>query len=295
MGIHDLKKVQKILLIILAANLLVAILKILVGMVIQSISMTSDGFHSLSDGSSNIVGLIGIHFAAKPVDYDHPYGHNKFETLSTLFIAAMLLGVGLKVIITAVYRFSNPDVPHITGISLILLLITLVINIFVSKIEYKKGKELNSLILISDSMHTRSDIYVSFGVLITLVGVKIGLPPITDIMASLVIAGFIIHAAYEIFRENCGILVDKVAVDKEEIKSVVMSFEKVKDTHNIRSRGNNNNLYIDMHLMVEPYLNIEESHKLVHEIEDAIKINVCESAQVIAHLEPYNKSSVYKT
>ncbi len=284
---NNYRKVQQVLLIILIANLAVAFAKIIIGSIIKSASMTADGFHSLSDGSSNIVGLIGIKLASKPKDNDHPYGHNKFETLSGLFISSMLFAVGIKVIINAFIRFKSPVIPNINIESMIALIITLFINIFVSVIEYKKGKELNSQILISDSMHTRSDIYVSIGVLVTLLGVKSGLPTIIDSLASLVVSGFIMHAAHEIFKENSDILVDKSVVDKEEIKNLVMSYEQVKDAHNIRSRGSQNDLHIDLHIMVEPDLSIEKSHELVHEIEKNIKDKINNNAQVIAHLEPY--------
>ncbi|MDR7871345.1 MAG: cation diffusion facilitator family transporter [Tissierellaceae bacterium] len=286
---NNFKKVQQVLLVILVANLLVAAVKIVLGAIIKSASMTADGFHSLSDGSSNIVGLIGIQLASKPKDKEHPYGHNKYETLSALFISFMLLIAGMKVIISAIDRFKNPVIPEITLESLILLIFTLVINIIVSESEYRKGKELNSQILISDSMHTRSDIYVSLGVLVTLVCVKLGLPAIIDPIASLVVAGFIIHASYEIFKENSDVLVDAVVIDSEEIRSLVMSFDDVKDTHKIRSRGSRNALNIDLHILVDSNLNVEKSHELVHDIENAIKIKFNSNSQVFAHVEPYDK------
>jgi cation diffusion facilitator family transporter len=108
-----------------------------------------------------------------------------------------------------------------------------------------------------------------------------------DSIASLVVSGFILHAGFEIFKENSNVLVDKAAVDTKEIKELVMSFSLVKDTHNIRSRGCQNSLFIDMHVMVEPNLSIEESHSLVHRIEETIKEKVNDKAQVIAHVEPY--------
>jgi divalent metal cation (Fe/Co/Zn/Cd) transporter len=87
---NNYKKVKQVLWIILFVNFGVALLKIIIGNSIKSASMTADGFHSISDGTSNIVGLIGIGLASKPVDKDHPYGHNKFEVLSGLFIGGML-------------------------------------------------------------------------------------------------------------------------------------------------------------------------------------------------------------
>jgi len=251
--------------------------------------MTADGFHSLTDGSSNVVGLIGIRLASKPVDEDHPYGHRKFETLTGLFISGMLFFIGGKIIIDAINKIMNPVIPSITLESLVMLLATLCINIFVSVFEYKKGKSLGSQILISDSMHTRSDIYVSIGVLVTLIGIKIGLPPIIDPIASLIVAGFIIHAACEIFKDNSDVLVDKVAVDTEKIRNIILSFEQVKDAHKIRSRGSENDLHIDMHIMTEPDMSVEESHRLIHSIEDKLRESISSTVQVIAHLEPFDE------
>ncbi|HHY90516.1 MAG TPA: cation transporter [Clostridiales bacterium] len=287
----DFKKIQQILFIILLANVLVAALKIIIGSVIKSASMTADGFHSLSDASSNVIGLISIHFASKPEDEGHPYGHNKYETLAGLLIAIMLFFAAGKIILGAIQRFKEPILPEITVESLLLLIFTLIVNIVISVTEYRKGKKLNSPILISDSMHTRSDIYISLGVLATLVGVKLGISPIIDPIASLVVAGFIIHAGYEIFKENSDVLLDGVAVDSKEIKDIVMRFEDVIDVHKIRSRGSINHLNIDLHIVVNPKLDVAQSHQLVHDIEDAIREKFHKNSQVIAHVEPDTKKS----
>ncbi|MEW8994691.1 cation diffusion facilitator family transporter [Clostridium sp.] len=287
MDIDNYKKIRKVLWIILFANLLVALLKIVIGSLIKSSSITADGFHSLSDGSSNIVGLIGIGLASKPIDKDHPYGHKKFEVLSGLFIAAMLVFMGGKIIINGIVGFTAPKALSITPESLITILITLFINILVSKYEYSIGKKLNSYILISDSLHTKSDIFVSLGVLTTLIGIKFGLPPIVDSIASLVVAGFILHAAYEIFISTSGILVDKAILDDEFIKNAISDFSEIKDIHNIRSRGSENNIYIDMHIMIDPKYSVEDSHVLLHKIENKIREKTNNTTEVIIHVEPY--------
>lgn len=289
--IDNFEKVKKVLWSILVANITVAILKIVVGSFIKSNSMTADGFHSLTDGSSNIVGLIGIRFASKPVDEDHPYGHGKFEMLAGFFIAVMLLFIGGNVIINTVDRILNPVIPDISVKSLVILLITLLINIVVSRYEYVKGKECNSQILISDSTHTKSDIYVSIGVFVTLICIKFGLPAIIDSFASFGVAGFIFHAAYEIYRDNSGILVDKVAIDTKEIEDIVLCFGQIKDIHHIRSRGYGNDIYIDMHIMTEPEMSVEKSHELIHEIEEKIIREMGKNIELTVHLEPFDKSA----
>jgi cation diffusion facilitator family transporter len=255
-------------------------------MIIQSAGMTADGFHSLADGASNVVGLIGVRLAARPVDDDHPYGHNKFETLFALIISAALFAVGAGVVCQAVGRLYNPVVPQITIPSLAALIVTLLINIAVTVIEYRAGKSLGSQILISDSMHTRSDVLVSLGVLFSLAGIRFGLPAIIDPIASLVVAAFIMLAAWEIFKENSDILVDRAVIDEAQVKDVVMRFHEVGDTYKIRSRGSRYHLFIDLHLLVRPDLTIAQSHDLVHHIELAIQESVCPDAQVFAHIEP---------
>ncbi|WP_394236336.1 cation diffusion facilitator family transporter [Niallia oryzisoli] len=281
------KQVQTVLFVILIANLVVAVMKMIVGSIINSASMTADGFHSLSDGSSNIIGLVGIKLAAKPVDEDHPYGHKKFETLASLFICVMLFAVAGKVIIDAIDKMRNPVLSEITFSSLLVMILTLLINLLVTTIEYKRGKKLQSQILISDSMHTRSDIYVSVGVLGTLLGVKLGLPPILDPIVSLVVSGFIIHAGYEIFKESRNILVDRSVVDVEKVTNLIMEFNQVKGVHKIRSRGTQNHVHIDLHLLVDPTMTVAESHDLEHQIENAVRESIYPNAEVIAHIEPY--------
>lgn len=291
--ISRFNKVRQILRVILFVNLTVAAVKIVMGILIQSSSMTADGFHSLTDGSSNIIGLIGIRLASRPIDEDHPYGHKKFETLAGLLISGILFALSGRIAVEAVQKIIQPVIPQITMESLILLLATLVINILVSTIEYRKGKVLGSQILISDSLHTRSDIIISLGVLAALTGIRLGLPPIIDPIVSLIVAGFIVHAAYEIFRLNRDVLVDKAVVDAEKIRTITMGFQEVMDTHLIRSRGDEHALFIDMHIMTKPELSIEHSHQLIHDIENQIRKEINENVQLTAHLEPYKEGSLH--
>ena len=146
------------------------------------------------------------------------YGHYKFETLASLFISFMLFarradsgGCNIK--------FINPKTTRIPPISIAVLIFTIVVNTVVSVWENKKGKELNSQVLVSDSIHTRSDIFVSLGVLVTLVSLKLGVNPIIDPIASLVVAVFIIKAAFKIFKDSSFVLVDGTKISEEDIQA----------------------------------------------------------------------------
>ena len=234
---NEYKKVKNILMAILIVNLLVAFLKIIIGNYIGSYSVSADGLHSLSDSASNIIGIIGVMISSMPCDKEHPYGHKKFEVLSSLFIGIMLLFIAGKIIIESILQINTSQSLNLTVESFIVLVITLVINVIVSRYEYKAGKKLNSYIFISDSLHTKSDIFISIGVLITLVLIKSGAPIIIDKIVSFVVASFILYAAFKIFKFTIDILVDRAMIEEKELKEAVSDFEEIKEIHNIRSRG----------------------------------------------------------
>lgn len=283
------KKVKNILLFILVANLAVTVMKIVVGSLTNSSSVLADGFHSLSDSASNIVGIVGISIAARPKDKTHPYGHTKFEMLSSLFIGMMMVFIALKIVAEAILQIKNPESLNMTTISFVILIITLIINIIVTKYEYSVGKKVNSYILVSDSLHTKSDIYVSLGVLITLICIKLGFPVIIDKLVSFVVGIFILHGAYEIFKSTISILVDSAVIDENIIREIVVEFSEIKYIKNIRSRGCENNIYIDMDIMVEPDMTVEKSHELTHNIENTMREKLNKNIQVATHIEPFHK------
>lgn len=280
-------KVKSTLSKILIANIVVAITKIILGYIAHSSSLIADGFHSFTDATSNVVAFIGTHFASKPVDEDHPYGHNKFETLAGLFISAMLFFISGRIIYQNIFKTSDIESINISFLSILILILTLLVNIFVCIFEHRQGKRLNSQILISDSLHTRGDIFISVGVILTLISVNLGAPIIIDSIVSIIIALFILYTGIEIFKDTSGVLVDKAAVDTEEIKNITMKFEHVKNVHNIRSRGSNREIYIDMHVMVNPELSIRKSHALSHQIEHELREKLEKHIHVIVHIEPY--------
>lgn len=280
------KKVKNILLVLLVANLVVAVSKIAVGIAINSSSVMADGFHSLSDSASNIVGLIGIALASKPKDDCHPYGHKKFETIASVFIGTMLLFISFNIINTSIKNLFKPSTLEVSIESLIIVLVTLFINIIVAIYENKQGHKLKSNLLIADSLHTKSDIFVSIGVIITLVSVRLGIPPIIDTFISFVIALFILHSSYEIFKENLSFLTDRVILDEKEVINILKEFNNIENVHNIRSRGDKDCIFLDMHIKVDSKLRVDEAHKLVHDVEEALVNRLGEKMDVIIHVEP---------
>jgi cation diffusion facilitator family transporter len=280
------RKIRKILIVILALNWLVALAKIIYGLSSRCSSMTADGFHSLSDGTSNIIGLLGIHFACQPVDKDHPYGHKKYETLFSLVIAAMLFIVSFNLIKQGWSRLLHPIMPRVDISSFVIMITTLVVNIWVMRYENKKGRELKSDILISDSMHTRADIFTSFSVIVSLIAIKLGLPLIDPII-TILISLFIGYAAFEIAKQSSDVLCDTaVFLDDQKIRDIVLKTKGVRACHKIRSRGRIDDIYIDLHVQVNPNMHIDNAHQISDHIEEAIKSAIPGITDVVVHMEP---------
>ena len=283
------KKAVLVLWVVMFLNFAVATFKIIVGTIANSGSIIADGYHSLSDGSGNIVGIVGLSIAGKPIDENHPYGHKKFETISSMMIGVLLFSVGCKVAYSAVLNILDPKVPEISILSFVVMITTLIVNIFVVKFERAQGLKLSSDVLTSDSEHTKSDILITSGVIVTMALLKFGFPPIIDGFVSLMISGFIFKAAFEIFVEASGTLTDAAVLDSDAISQVVMTCEGVVECHKVRSRGRKDDMHVDLHVLVSPDMKVAESHDLEHAIESALKMQFGNGLSAIVHVEPYHQ------
>ena len=285
------RQIRNVMVYILFLNLAVSFAKIAYGMYTNVLSMQSDGYHSLFDGVSNIVGLIGIQIAAKPPDKEHPYGHRKFETLASIVIAVILAVVAFEIVHSAFDRFGTGSAPEVTVISFVIMLGTMCVNYGVTTYEHKKGTELNSEVLLADSAHTRSDIYVSLSVIIGLIAIHFGYPVI-DPIVSVLIALVILHAGAEIIFHSVSILADESQLDTDEIAEVVRNVEGVIDCHKIRTRGPPGNIFIDLHVEVDPEMTTYKSHTISHIVQYRIKESFDGIEDVLVHIEPAHTRSI---
>ena len=193
-------QVKRVLWIVLFLNLGVALAKYIYGVISGSTSMQADGIHSVFDSAGNVVGLIGISLATKPADRNHPYGHFKFETYASLVIGIFLLVAAAEVGSSAVTSLVNQEFnATVTPISFAVMIVTLFINISVSRYESKCGRELNSEILVADSRHTLSDALVSIGVIIGLILIQFGIAMADAIMALIVMVAILL-TAFDVFK-----------------------------------------------------------------------------------------------
>lgn len=278
-------QVRKVLIYTLILNSLVAIAKVFYGYRTNSVAMMSDGFHSIFDGTSNVIGLVGIWIASHPPDENHPYGHKKYETLFTIIIAAMLFTTCLQILKKVYLSFYEDHKTIVTQISFLIMLMTMGVNIFVMRYEKRKGKQLGSEFLVADAMHTKSDVLVSLTVIISLVFTRMGYQH-ADTIVALIIAFFIARIGYEILKSASDILVDTVCMDNSAIEFVVSGIEGVKGCHDIRTRGSANSAYVDLHIFVDGNMSTEKSHEIADKIEEKIKQEFPSVVDIVVHIEP---------
>ncbi len=287
--------VRQVLWVILVLNLLVAFAKLGYGLFTDSVAMTADGFHSMFDGASNVIGLLGMAIASRPADDDHPYGHSKFETFASAVIGVMLLLAAWRVGSSAIERLMHPgSPPRVDTLSFVVMIVTLIINLFVTRYERAVGHRLGSEILIADASHTGSDILVSLGVIAGLGAVKLGFP-VADPLIALVVAGFIIVAAWRVFQSANATLADRARIAPSAIRDVASAVDGVLGVHDIRTRGPASEVCVDLHIQVDPAATVAEGHAIAERVEKAICEGIEQVTDVIAHLEPLDAYQSSKT
>jgi cation diffusion facilitator family transporter len=278
--------VARVLWRVLTLNLGIAIAKIAYGYASGAISILSDGFHSLADAASNIVGLIGVRAAGHPPDEDHPYGHRKYETVAATVLTAFLLVVIVEVLRNAANHLMGraANHPFSTG-GFAVMLVTIGFNLTVMSYESREAARLASEVLFADATQTRADLWTSMTVIAALAGARAGLP-VLDPLAALVVAGFIGHGAYQIARTTTRILSDRIVISEEDLEGVVIGVPGVIGCHQIRTRGSPDHVFLDLHIWLAGDMRLTEAHQLSHVVKDRLMARFPQIADAIIHIEP---------
>src|SRR5262245_10249324 len=280
--------VRRVLLVTLALNILVVAGKLVAGLLAGSLSVISDAIHSSVDSLTNFVGLVVMKYATAEPDEGHPYGHAKFETLAAFAIAGFLFVTCYQISLSAIQRLLAHDspAPEITALTLSVMVGTIISNIVITVYERREGRRLQSAFLIADSEHTRSDVLVSCSVFVGLILIKSGyvwLDPVISLGVAVVMA----WSGYQIFKTTVPILVDAAPVPSWRIAEVVRSVRGVHSAHDIRSRSQGGEMFIEMHLHIEREFERDHiaSHAITVEIERRL---AAEFGRVTAtiHVEP---------
>lgn len=278
-------RIATILWQILALNLAVAAAKLIYGLRSGAIAITADGLHSLLDGSSNVIGLIGIAVARRPPDANHPYGHRKYEAFAALGIAAMLFYGCAEIAESLIGRLRAPRVPEITAAGFVVIGVTIAINLYVVWIERRAARRLQSELLHADAAHTASDVMASVLVLASFVAARAGIAW-ADVIAAVVILALILRAGFQVLRTTLPTLSDERRIPPVEVEATALEEPGVLEVHNVRTRGAADDIHLDLHVLVQPDLSVARAHEIGHRVSDRLRGRWPSVSDVVVHVEP---------
>jgi cation diffusion facilitator family transporter len=230
-------RIRNILLVVLALNLAVAGAKIGYGFVTGSVAMSADGFPSLLGGFANVVGIVGIAVAARPPDQEHHFGHERYETLASMAIGALMAVGVLEIVQSAIGRWQAGETPWVTDLSFGVMPGTMAVSTGVTVRERRAARRLRSDLLQADARHTGSDVLVSAAVILGLIGERSGLRG-ADAAVSLVVTGIVVWVAWAILREASLVLTDAATgVEPKALLAAIVATPGAITAHNLRVRS----------------------------------------------------------
>lgn len=282
----------------IVVNVLLTILKGVVGFISGSKALLADAAHSASDIVGSVVVLFGIRIAMKPADKEHPYGHGKAENIASIIVALILIVVGIEIAITSAKVFFG-ETPIVPGkIALIAIAISLVVKEILFQYKYRLGKKINSIALISEAWHHRSDALSSaaalLGVGATMLGAHFNISFLiySDAVAGVVVSLIVIKVGYSLAKDSSLVMMEQV-LSKEgskKFEDTVAQVEGVLKTDEILARNHGHYVIIDIKVSVNPLLSVEEGHSIGKQAKKALMDSHKEVKDVLVHINPYNDS-----
>lgn len=278
--------VRRTLLVILALNLLVFLVKLGVGLRSGSLSVLGAALETFLDAFNNVLGIAIVGVAAQEPDDEHPYGHEKFETLGALAIVGFLSITCFELLQRGGRALlGRGEVPAVSLFDMGLVAATMVVNVMVVIYERRRGRELSSPFLIADSAHTASDIVVTLLALTSLVLTRLGVPR-ADAVLSIAVALLIAWSGWAILRASIPTLVDQRAVDAEELRRIVARVRGVEDVRDVRSRFTPSGLlFAELTIVVAGSTSVADAHEVADRVEERIEAELG-SGSVTVHVEP---------
>ena len=290
-------ELTKVTLLGSVGNLALLSFKFVAGIVAGSSAMVADAVHSLSDFLTDLIVLVFVRIGAKPQDDSHDYGHGKFETLATLFVALALVGAAIGIIVSGslkIARWLQGETLETPGmLALWAALLSILVKEILFRYTIAKGKALESPAVIANAWHHRSDALSSIGAAIGIGGaILLGQRwAVLDPLASIVVGGMLVKVAWDLLKISTGELTDSSlsAETEREIEDIFRSFPQVSEPHNLRTRRIGNRIAIESHVRLDGGMTLDEAHDIVSAIEDRIRERFGHGTIVTIHMEPVKK------
>ena len=275
-------------------NALLVAFKFTAGVAGHSAAMVADAVHSLSDFITDLIILLFVHIANKPVDKNHDYGHGKYETMATALIGMALLAVGGGILLEGarnIARYLNGETLEGPGfIALAAAIASIVLKELLYQYTVSEGKKLNSQAVIANAWHHRSDAFSSLGTAAGIAGaIFLGKKGrVLDPLAAVVVSGFILKVAANLLKTCIDELLEKSLPDEveKEITDIATSFDGVSQPHNLRTRRIGNRYAIELHIRMDGQISLEQAHQTTVAIEQKLKARFGQDTHIGIHVEP---------
>lgn len=278
--------VRRALVIVLVLNALSAAIKIAVGVRTGALTVLGAALESVLDMLSNVVAIVAVSVAARAPDEDHPYGHDKFETLGTLGIVGFLSISCFELLRQSIAELGGQHTPpSSSGADAVLLATSLAVNAFVVLFERRRGRALGSTLLLADAAHTASDILVTILAMASLALSFFGVAKADAVLGTMV-ALIIAWSGFQILRGSIPILVDARAVDADRLAEIVRTIPGVAGVRSARSRRTaSGHLFAEVTILVDGTTSVSAAHDFTDDVERAIERELG-TAEAIVHVEP---------
>lgn len=274
------------------SNAALVSLKIVVGILMGSVAVVSEAIHSGVDLLAALIARFSVKKSAEPADQDHRFGHGKYENLSGVVEGALIFVAALWIIIQATVKFFEDFEVELIAAGVVVMGISAVVNLLVSRKLMEVARRTDSLALEADAYHLKTDVWTSAGVFLALVLIHFTDVHLLDPAIALVVAAFIVKAAYDITRRSAEGLVDH-SLPEEEIRLIERIMKAHESDyvnfHRLRARKAGSERQIDLHLTVPRHLNIKEGHDLAEHLAHEIRKELPQSVVVI-HIEPCDEN-----
>lgn len=282
--------VSRITWIGLWTNLALATIKVVAGTLGHSRAVVADGIHSLSDLATDVAVLVGVRFWSAPADDNHPHGHKRVETMVAVVIGIVLASAAVGIAWDAIAAMNEGQRQKRGLIALGAALLSIVANEVLYRWTLREGKRLNSLALEANAWHHRTDALSSIPAALA-VGLAWFIPSwgLADLIGALIVAVFILYAAWGICRPALETLMDKGAdtETRQKLEDVVCSVQGVKDVHSLRTRYLGSSLQVDMHIRVDGRITVDEGHNVALGVEKALYALGPHIVDVLVHVDPW--------
>lgn len=283
------KQANRVSVITIVINLLLSLMKFVAGFIGHSQAMISDAVHSASDVVSTIAVIFGVNMSMKKSDDDHPYGHERIESIFSIILAMMLFATGMGIGLTAIKTIINGSEIVIPGkIALGAAIVSIAVKEWMYHYTKHTAVKINSSSMLADAWHHRSDALSSVGSLIGVAGAILGFP-ICEPIASIIICIFIAKAAADIFFDSVNRLVDRACTDEEieKIKACITEIDGVMRIDKLMTRRFGSKIYVDLEIAEDGGISLNEAHRIAEAVHDNIENKIENIKHCMIHVNPF--------